>query len=123
MTRLLSSLWPAIAAVALVLIAASCGGGGAGEQAVTVIASEYKFDPANITVQANKPARLTVRNAGSVEHSWTIEGKEKEVNTGYIQPGQSKTISFTIDQPGTYTVYCDVPGHRELGMVGQLTVR
>jgi uncharacterized cupredoxin-like copper-binding protein len=39
-----------------------------------------------------------------------------------VSPGD--TGSATINAPaGTYEYYCNVPGHREAGMVGTLTVQ
>jgi plastocyanin len=36
--------------------------------------------------------------------------------------GGTKTLTLNL-KPGTYTFYCSVPGHREGGMHGTLTVR
>ena len=36
--------------------------------------------------------------------------------------GATKTLSVKL-KPGTYTFYCSVPGHRQGGMQGTLTVR
>jgi uncharacterized cupredoxin-like copper-binding protein len=36
--------------------------------------------------------------------------------------GGSKTVSATL-RAGTYKFYCSVPGHRQAGMEGTLTVQ
>ena len=36
--------------------------------------------------------------------------------------GGSKTLSVNL-KPGTYTFFCEVPGHRQAGMYGTLTVK
>ena len=38
------------------------------------------------------------------------------------RPGQTQTIRFTIDAPGTYRITCTVPGHADAGMTGTLVV-
>jgi plastocyanin len=66
------------------------------------------------------PGKLTIEmpNKSGVQHNIAIDGKGagKIVTQG--------VSSFSADFPaGTYTFYCEVPGHREGGMVGKLTVK
>jgi plastocyanin len=67
------------------------------------------------------PGKLTLDmpNKSGTPHDITIDGKGKGavVQNG----GVSKfTASFA---PGKYTYYCSVPGHRQAGMQGTLTVK
>ncbi|MEA2142490.1 MAG: hypothetical protein QOI64_920, partial [Solirubrobacteraceae bacterium] len=39
-----------------------------------------------------------------------------------VTSGGVSQFSVTV-KPGQYTFYCTVPGHREGGMVGKLTVK
>ena len=36
--------------------------------------------------------------------------------------GQEETVTFTVDQAGTFAYFCSVSGHRQAGMEGQLIV-
>ncbi|MFW6010038.1 MAG: plastocyanin/azurin family copper-binding protein [Actinomycetota bacterium] len=42
--------------------------------------------------------------------------------SAHVEPGSSLSATFMLEEAGTYTFYCSVPGHREAGMEGELTV-
>jgi len=101
------------------LVLAACGGGGGG---TTVTATDqYRFDPANVTVQVNQPATITLRNTGSLVHDWVVQGMPQQVSVK-ANGGQTQSATFTPTQAGTFRVICAEPGHEQSGMVGQLTV-
>ena len=126
MSRRFVLVLAAIAVTSLLLVA--CGGGGgstggssAGAQNVTASANEFKFDPATINAAPGQTINLTVKNTGSVQHTWV----QKESNVKLtIDPGKTATQTFTApSKAGTYVFECDVPGHKEAGMTGQLIVK
>ncbi len=65
---------------------------------------------------------ISFTNDSSTPHNVVIEGADGSdvTETDTIQ-ADSTTATADL-QPGTYTFYCDVPGHREAGMEGTLTV-
>jgi len=71
-------------------------------------------------VTADRFAVLTFTNADPVFHDWTVEGLAN-VDVP-ARPGQTTTLRFRIDQPGTYRIVCTVPGHAAAGMTGTLVV-
>jgi uncharacterized cupredoxin-like copper-binding protein len=65
---------------------------------------------------------FAVDNTGKIQHDLTIEGDGiKETKTPLIDAGQSKNLEVDL-KPGTYTFYCSVPGHEQLGMKAKVTV-
>jgi uncharacterized cupredoxin-like copper-binding protein len=64
--------------------------------------------------------QFVVTNAGAVEHTFVIDALKVKRPT--IKPGQAATVSVNL-KPGSYQVYCDVPGHKELGMVSTISVK
>jgi uncharacterized cupredoxin-like copper-binding protein len=94
---------------------------GAGEKAaaktIGVQEKEYKITLASKTV-AHGTVAFKVANVGKIQHDLTIKGSKK---TPLIDPGKTGTLTVTLAK-GTYTLYCSVPGHRQLGMVAKLTV-
>ena len=87
---------------------------------VTVVAKDVRFDPADVTVTAGQWTVLEFRNEDPVVHDWMVEGVPNL--EAIARPGQTATLRFVLDTPGTYMIECTVPGHAEAGMVGMLTV-
>jgi plastocyanin len=103
------------------LTACGGGGGGGGAQDVTVQGLDsFAFDPATLTATVGQTMNVTLVNTGALDHNFVID--EFNVGLGPIPGGQQSSGSFTPDAAGTYEYYCDVPGHRDAGMVGTLTV-
>jgi plastocyanin len=60
-------------------------------------------------------------NKSALPHNIAIKGPVS--GAGKIVP-QGQTSTFTVSlKPGTYTFYCQVPGHEAAGMKGTLTVK
>lgn len=111
-------------AVVLMLVAAGCGGGGTAGSGnnVTITASDYKFTPADITVKVGQPVTIDLQNKGSVEHDWAADDLSAKM-AAPVKPGQDEKLTFTPSKAGTFEFHCTVPGHKELGMVGKITVQ
>jgi len=92
----------------------------ASAQHVEVRATNVRFEPADITIQAGRFAVVRFTNDDAMFHDWEVHGLAN-VDAG-ARPGQTQKLRFLIDQPGSYEILCTVPGHAEAGMVGTLTV-
>lgn len=91
----------------------------AGEGDVTVAMVDIAFEPSEFTIEADTDVVVFLPNEGMLEHNFVID--ELDIASEIIPGGESTTV--TINAPaGTYEYYCSVPGHKEIGMVGTLTV-
>lgn len=112
-----------LVAVAALLALAACGGGAAATpapQTINLKAEDIKFDAMNLTAKVGQPVTINFQNAGVLEHSFVID--QFNVKLEHVQPGQTATVTFTPTAAGTYDFYCSVPGHKDAGMKGTLTV-
>ncbi len=116
------------AALGLLIVVVSLGAcGGAPQTAakparVEFNASEMKFEPKSFSVRAGE-VTFVVKNVGTVEHSLVIEDSAR-ASVGSIPSiavGATGQLVVTLT-PGTYALICNLPGHREAGMTGMLTV-
>ena len=97
----------------------SDGGGGTTAAAIpTVRLIDLKIEPSSISAPTG--AELPVVNDGAMPHNLAVEGKD--LSTPMFDAGGRGSLSLASLEPGEYTVFCAVPGHREAGMEGSLEV-
>jgi len=94
-------------------------GPGSATEGVTVVAKDISIVSKEFRAEAG-PVHITYRNEGSIEHTLVIEGvagfKLDVTTKGDVDDG-------SVNLPaGTYTMYCDIAGHRQAGMEATLTV-
>jgi uncharacterized cupredoxin-like copper-binding protein len=143
MFRRLSLL--AIAPVAVALVVAGCGSSNSGSttaatptkssssssstthgQMLKISADpggQLRFNTSKLTA---KPGKVTIvmdnpASAG-MTHGVSIEGNGVDQDGPIVAAGKTSTVTATLKK-GTYTFYCPVPGHKQAGMAGTLTVQ
>ncbi len=120
------------------LLSTACGGGGdspppsAEDGAssdpdpgpgtpVTVKAGDLFLDPTEVSVPPGA-VTFTYVNEGAQHHTLRIDGV-----AGFLlevdAKGDTDEANVALDRRGRYSMYCDVPGHREAGMEGMVVVK
>lgn len=114
------------------------------DREVTVVMTEFAFEPNVIRAKVGERVRLVAINRGAVLHDITAEEFHGTVETvgememhestsggGHADTGtfhaaaaggETAELVFAPDEPAEYTLFCTVPGHRELGMTATLIV-
>lgn len=88
--------------------------------ALTVHAIDIDFEEKELEAPAGT-VTFTLVNNGQTLHTLVIEGREDDMKLEVQAEGDEDTASLDLGA-GEYTYYCDVPGHRQAGMEGTLTV-
>lgn len=107
--------------------AVQAAGGGepaVAENGVLSIAADPSGQLAYVTDQASAPAgplKIESPNESAVPHNIALELESGDELGEVVQDGGVSTIDVDLE-PGTYTFFCSVPGHREGGMEGELEV-
>ncbi|HET9662090.1 MAG TPA: peptidylprolyl isomerase [Thermomicrobiales bacterium] len=84
-------------------------------------AKDIAFAPTEISIDAaDEPVTIEMTNTGAALHNFSIDALDISVDA---DPGETVEIVIPAGTaPGSYDFYCDVPGHKEAGMVGTLIV-
>jgi uncharacterized cupredoxin-like copper-binding protein len=121
-----------VPALAIVLIAAACGGSSnansSSSKTVNVSEKEWSITVSGTTMTKGQgdvtiptgSVTFDVKNDGTVDHAFEIQGNGIDQKTQDIAPGKSTTLKVSLTA-GKYEVYCPVPGHKALGMDGYVT--
>ena len=91
-----------------------------GGQEVTVESIDIDFVPEALTIPADTDVTFLLPNSGAAQHNFSIDALGISVDQA---PGQMDQKVVINAPAGTYEYYCNVPGHKEAGMVGTLTVQ
>lgn len=130
-TSALRSIAATVTALLLTLALGACSSGesdepapdtdGGGGEATTVAVSgfEYGYELEAPTEAGTYTFELT--NDGAMQHDLVIEGGDASGSTSVIAAGETDSFTVTLE-PGEYTLYCSVAGHRSQGMEVTFTV-
>jgi plastocyanin len=79
-----------------------------------------RYNTKQLSAKAGRVS-ITMTNMSPLEHNVTIAKGSTVLGATPTFQGGSRTLTLNL-KPGTYTFYCSVPGHRQAGMEGTLTV-
>ena len=99
-----------------------------------------KFVPARLDVKTGEQVRFIIQNKGEVKHEFTLasvednnkhaelmkkypEMEHDDPNSKTVDPGKTAEILWRFSKTGTFEFACLIPGHREVGMHGAVTVK
>jgi plastocyanin len=100
------------------------GAAEAGAAGVELSAPEdgtLAFDTDQLEAEAGE-VTITFDNPATIEHDVAIEDDGEEIAKSDLVSEGTTEVSTDLE-PGEYAFYCSVPGHREGGMEGTLTVK
>ena len=126
----------ALVSVIIIALLAACSGGtvggtkapassGSGGKTFNVSATEFEFKPNTFEGKVGQKITFKVTNKGTVEHNFVILSPDGSQELAQIttQPGETKSLEFTPTEAVTYQIDCNIAGHKEAGMVGELVVK
>jgi plastocyanin len=73
---------------------------------------------------SSKPGKVTIdfNNPAQIQHDVAVAKGSQQLGKSPLVAGGSTSVSLNL-AAGSYVFYCTVPGHRQAGMQGTLTVK
>jgi uncharacterized cupredoxin-like copper-binding protein len=111
-------------------LSAGCGSSGGGTSVPTgqpgsvvdVTLKDFAIDCATCDSLPTGQVTFHVTNDGPASHNLTVAQGDTMLNTTQDFPkGQQRDVTVDL-HPGSYTLYCSVPGHEAAGMKLDVTV-
>jgi plastocyanin len=102
----------AVAALAVTIVAAGCGGTRSSAPVATTVVSmakSYRFDPKTIEIEAGRTVTWT--NHDNFTHTVRIDRQTDH------KVGRGDSVSIRFDRPGTYHYMCTLHSHDMHGTV------
>ena len=111
---------------------------------VTVVMSDsdgtMKFAPEKLDVKKGEQVRFVIQNKGALKHEFTLASvkdndkhaemmkkfpdmEHDDPNAKSVDPGKTAEMVWRFTKTGTFEFACLIPGHREAGMHGSVTVK
>jgi uncharacterized cupredoxin-like copper-binding protein len=98
------------------------------------------FIPDRVAVKKGEQIRFIIRNNGALKHEFTLASvadnkkhaelmrkypdmEHDDPNAKSVDPGKTAEILWRFSKGGTFEFACLIPGHREAGMHGTVTVK
>jgi plastocyanin len=102
------------------------GGGGGGGETLKLSADPsgaLAYDTDKLSAKKAGQVTIDFDNPAAIQHDVSVEDSSgKSLGTSDLIAQSNTTLAVNL-KPGTYTYFCTVPGHREGGMEGTLTVK
>lgn len=107
---------------------------------IEIALNEMDFTPANIEVKRGEQIRFVLRNVGTEDHEFLLATTEENLkhaelmkkfpkmehddpNGARVAPKKSAEILWKFTKAGTFEYSCLIPTHRDMGMIGHVTVK
>jgi uncharacterized cupredoxin-like copper-binding protein len=131
----------ALAALALIGALAGCSSGSSHGEAQTIAlkAESMAFSTKEMALEKGKTYKLVFNNQDTQLHDFSVDkipaemhashsdahdmgGKKPDLHVS-AEAGKTGEVEFTPTKAGTYTFYCTVAGHKDVGMEGKIVVK